>query len=242
MSQKQEAQVRGRSNKVMIFTCALVLVAAVIVGLIINNMTAGSRFENEVVAINAAFSSGDDQKIDEVLKRTMSSGNYAKVESSLKSYVGDLSRNINQIKEITDNETVYNALDSEYIEKNIDKLDETIATLKDVSSKVDTLTTDAKKLYSENDVKAYIEDKNLGEGFRNLFFENAKVFYEDEDLRNNYDNTLKLLRGSVKVEIEAITFLKDHKADWEIKDNKLNFKNDNISKQYTKILEKVATY
>ena len=176
MSQKQEAQVRGRSNKVMIFTCALVLVAAVIVGLIINNMTAGSRFENEVVAINTAFSSGDDQKIDEVLKRTMSSGNYAKVESSLKSYVGDLSRNINQIKEITDNETVYNALDSEYIEKNIDKLDETIATLKDVSSKVDTLTTDAKKLYSENDVKAYIEDKNLGEGFRNLFFEMQRYF------------------------------------------------------------------
>ncbi len=242
MSQKQLAQARGRSNKVMIFTCALALVAAVIVGLIINNVTAGSRFESEVVAINDAFSSGNDQKIEEVLKRTVSSGNYAKVETSLKSYVGDLSSNINQIKEIADNETVYNALDGDYLEKNINKLDETIATLSDISSKVETLTTDAKKLYNEEDVKAYIQDKNLGEGFQNLFFENAKLFYDDTDLRDDYNNTLKLLRGSVKVEIEAITYLKDHKSDWEVKDKKLVFKNDKASQEYTKILEKVAKY
>ena len=242
MSQKQQAKVRGRSNKVMIFTCALALVAAVIVGLIINNATAGSRFENEVVAINDAFSSGDDQKIEEVLKRTVSSGNYAKVETSLKSYVGDLSSNINQIDEIADNETVYSALDGDYLEKNIDKLDEIIATLTDISSKVEILTTNAKKLYNKEDVKSYIQDKNLGEGFQTLFFDNAKLFYDDNDLHENYDSTLKLLRGSVLVEIEAVTYLKDHRSDWEIKDKKVVFKNDKASKEYTKILEKVANY
>ncbi|MBO4855621.1 hypothetical protein J5500_04430 [Candidatus Saccharibacteria bacterium] len=240
MSKQQQQSARGRSNKVMIFTCALVLVAALIIGLLINNATAGSRFESEIVAMNDAFSSGNNQKIDEVLKRTVSSGNYARVETSLKSYVGDLVTNINDIKAVTDNEAVYDSLEGSYLAKNAGKLDETIVELTEASKKVDELTKNADKLYNEEDVKAYIKDQQLGENYSQLFIENAKLFYDDDELRDNYKNTLKLLRSSIAVEIEAIEYLKNHRSDWEIKDNQLKFKNDAISKEYTKILEKVA--
>lgn len=240
MTKQQEQRTRGRSSKVMAISCVLGLIAAVFIGLLINNATAGTRFESEIIAINDAFSSGNQQKIDEVLSRTVSAGNYARVETSLKSYVSDLVKNINGIKEVTDNEAVYDSLEGEYLAKNIDKLDETIATLTEASKKVDTLTEDAKKLYDEESVKTYVSDQNLGENYTKLFVENAKLFYDDASLRDDYNNTLSLLRGSIKVEIEAIEFLKNHKSDWKIVNGRLEFKNDNISKQYTKILEKVA--
>ena len=240
MSKQQQQGARGRSNKVMFLTSALVLVAAVIIGLLISNATAGSRFESEVVAMNDAFSSGKSEKIDEVLQRTVSSGNYAKVEKSLKSYVGDLVSNINDIKAVTDDEAVYDSLEGTYLAKNADKLDDTIAKLTEASKKVDELTENANKLYNEEDVKAYIADQQLGESYSKLFIENAKLFYDDDELRDNYSNTLKLLRSSIKVEIEAVGYLKNHRSDWEIKDGKLVFKNDAASNEYTKILEKVA--
>ena len=240
MTKQQEQRIRGRSSKVMAISCVLGLIAAVFIGLLINNATAGTRFESEIIAINDAFSSGDQQKIDEVLSRTVSAGNYARVETSLKSYVSDLVKNINGIKEVTDNEAVYDSLEGEYLAKNIDKLDETIATLTEASKKVDALTEDAKKLYDEESVKAYVNDQNLGENYTKLFVENAKLFYDDASLRDDYNNTLSLLRGSIKVEIEAIEFLKNHKSNWKVVNGRLEFKNNNISKQYTKILEKVA--
>ena len=104
MKKQQEQRVRSRSNKVMVISCVLGLIAAVFVGLLINNATAGTRFENEITAINDAFSSGDAQKINEVLGRTVSTGDYAKVETSLKNYVNDLVKNINGIEEIANNE------------------------------------------------------------------------------------------------------------------------------------------
>lgn len=240
MSKQQQTQVRGRTNKVMLFTCALILVAAVAAGIIINNATSGSRFENEIVAINDAFTKGDDKKINEVLDRTMSTGEYAKVEKSLKSYVGDLFKNINEINELSDNDAIYNSLEGEYLAKNIDKLDGTVAELKDASAKIDVLTTDAKKLYNEESVREYIKEQNLDENYTKLFIDNAKLFYEDEDLRDNYNNTLKLLSKSIKVEVEAVEYLNKNKSGWKIENKQLVFTDDAVAKKYNEILNKVA--
>ncbi len=240
MKKQEKQRVRSRSNGVIFFSCILGLIAAVLIGLLINNATAGARFEREITAINNAFLNGNTQKIDEILERTVSTGGYAKVETSLKKYVSDLVKNINGIKEVTDNEAVYDSLEGEYLAKNAKKLDSTIATLTDASKRVDTLAKDAQKLYDEDSVKAYIDNQGLEESYTNLFIENAKLFYGDKDLRDDYSNTLSLLRSSIKVEIEAVEFLKNHDSDWEVVNGNLKFKNENISRQYTKILEKVA--
>ena len=240
MKKQEKQRVRSRSNGVIFFSCILGLIAAVLIGLLINNATAGARFEREITAINNAFLNGNTQKIDEILERTVSTGGYAKVETSLKKYVSDLVKNINGIKEVTDNEAVYDSLEGEYLAKNAKKLDSTIATLTDASKRVDTLAKDAQKLYDEDSVKAYIDNQGLEESYTNLFIENAKLFYGDKDLRDDYSNTLSLLRSSIKVEIEAVEFLKNHDSDWEVVNGNLKFKNENISRQYTRILEKVA--
>lgn len=240
MKKQEKQRVRSRSNSVIFFSCILGLIAAVLIGLLINNATAGARFEREITAINNAFLNGNTQKIDEILERTVSTGGYAKVETSLKKYVSDLVKNINGIKEVTDNEAVYDSLEGEYLAKNAKKLDSTIATLTDASKRVDALAKDAQKLYDEDSVKAYIDNQGLEESYTNLFIENAKLFYGDKDLRDDYSNTLSLLRSSIKVEIEAVEFLKNHDSDWEVVNGNLKFKNENISRQYTRILEKVA--
>ena len=240
MKKQEKQRVRSRSNSVIFFSCILGLIATVLIGLLINNATAGARFEREITAINNAFLNGNTQKIDEILERTVSTGGYAKVETSLKKYVSDLVKNINGIKEVTDNEAVYDSLEGEYLAKNAKKLDSTIATLTDASKRVDTLAKDAQKLYDEDSVKAYIDNQGLEESYVNLFIENAKLFYGDKDLRDDYSNTLSLLRSSIKVEIEAVEFLKNHDSDWEVVNGNLKFKNENISRQYTRILEKVA--
>ena len=182
---KQQDQTRGRSNKVMIFSCALGIVAAMIIGVMINNATAQSRFEKEIVAVNEAFSAGDNQKISEVLDRTVSSGDYAKVEKSIKKYVGDIMKNINDIEEIAESEAVYNSLEGKYLEKNRDKLEATISELDKASKKIEALTSDYKKLYNEESVKGYIDGQDLSDSYSALFSENAKLFYDDKDLHND---------------------------------------------------------
>ena len=241
MSKKQDTGSR-RSNKIMLISCGLAMIAALIVGVIINNATAESRFEGEMVAMNDAFSAGKVQKIDEVLNRTVSAGDYAKVEKSLKSYVGDLYKNITDIKSIADSEAVYDALDGKYLKKNRDKLATVVSELKDANTQVEKLSNDYERLYSEDGVMDYAKDQSLNENFSKLYHENAKIFYDDDDLRKDYNSTLNVMAATIKVEIEAVEYLKNHLSDWEIKDGAIKFKNSNTEMAYYKILQKVEEY
>ena len=237
---KQQDQTRGRSNKVMIFSCALGIVAAMIIGVMINNATAQSRFEKEIVAVNEAFSAGDSQKISEVLDRTVSSGDYAKVEKSIKKYVGDIMKNINDIEEIAESEAVYNSLEGKYLEKNRDKLEATISELDKASIKIEALTSDYKKLYSEESVKGYIEGQDLSDSYSALFSENAKLFYDDKDLHNDYDSMLKVVADTIRVEAKAIDYLNKNKSAWKIVDGSISFTSSDVAAKYNDILQSVA--
>ena len=237
---KQQDQTRGRSNKVMIFSCALGIVAAMVIGVIINNATAQSRFEKEIVAVNEAFSAGDSQKISEVLDRTVSSGDYAKVEKSIKKYVGDIMKNINDIEEIAESEAVYNSLEGKYLEKNRDKLEATISELDKASKKIEALTSDYKKLYSEESVKGYIEGQDLSDSYSALFSENAKLFYDDKDLHNDYDSMLKVVADTIRVEAKAIDYLNKNKSAWKIVDGSISFTSSDVAAKYNDILQSVA--
>ena len=240
MSKQQPAKRRGRSNKVMVFTCVLALIGAVIVGAIINNATAGKRFQGEIETINKVFSTSKNDNIEQVLGRTVSSGNYAKVEKSLKSYLLDLYHNITEIDELADNEAVYSALEGAYLAKNRDNLNTTVTELDKAEKQLKTLSDQYKVLYNEEGVMTYISQQNLNEEFTSLFKDNARVFYEDEKVKNNYESMLKLLKSSIAVEKEAVDFLNNHKSSWEIKNNQLKFSDTSVSKKYDKILEKVA--
>ena len=237
---KQQDQTRGRSNKVMIFSCALGIVAAMIIGVMINNATAQSRFEKEIVAVNEAFSACDSQKISEVLDRTVSSGDYAKVEKSIKKYVGDIMKNINDIEEIAESEAVYNSLEGKYLEKNRDKLEATISELDKASKKIEALTSDYKKLYSEESVKGYIEGQDLSDSYSALFSENAKLFYDDKDLHNDYDSMLKVVADTIRVEAKAIDYLNKNKSAWKIVDGSISFTSSDVAAKYNDILQSVA--
>ena len=237
---KQQDQTRGRSNKVMIFSCALGIVAAMIIGVMINNATAQSRFEKEIVAVNEAFSAGDSQKISEVLDRTVSSGDYAKVEKSIKKYVGDIMKNINDIEEIAESEAVYNSLEGKYLEKNRDKLEATISELNKASKKIEALTSDYKKLYNEESVKGYIDGQDLSDSYSALFSENAKLFYDDKDLHNDYDSMLKVVADTIRVEAKAIDYLNKNKSAWKIVDGSISFTSSDVAAKYNDILQSVA--
>ena len=237
---KQQDQTRGRSNKVMIFSCALGIVAAMIIGVMINNATAQSRFEKEIVAVNEAFSAGDSQKISEVLDRTVSSGDYAKVEKSIKKYVGDIMKNINDIEEIAESEAVYNSLEGKYLEKNRDKLEATISELDKASKKIEALTSDYKKLYNEESVKGYIDGQDLSDSYSALFSENAKLFYDDKDLHNDYDSMLKVVADTIRVEAKAIDYLNKNKSAWKSVDGSISFTSSDVAAKYNDILQSVA--
>ncbi len=237
---KQQDQTRGRSNKVMIFSCALGIVAAMVIGVMINNATAQSRFEKEIVAVNEAFSAGDNQKISEVLDRTVSSGDYAKVEKSIKKYVGDIMKNINDIEEIAESEAVYSSLEGKYLEKNRDKLEATISELDKASKKIEALTSDYKKLYNEESVKGYIDGQDLSDSYSALFSENAKLFYDDKDLHNDYDSMLKVVADTIRVEAKAIDYLNKNKSAWKIVDGSISFTSSDVAAKYNDILQSVA--
>ena len=240
MSKKRQKSERKFPSKVIIFSCILGLIAVAVVGVAIINSVAESRFVDEMAAADEAFSSGDNKKIEEIVNRTVSSGDYAKIEKALKSYIGDVIANINGIDEVSNSEAVSKSLEGEYLGKNRNNLGAVISQLKEASGKVDSLTADYKKLYNEESVKDYIKDQNLNENFTALFTENAKLFYDDKDLRNDYESMLKVLSDTIHAEIKAVEYLDKNKSSWKIENNEILFMNSAAANAYSEILQSVA--
>lgn len=239
--QEQKERGRLRKNTVTIISGILIVIVAIVVGLMINASTAQERFTNEIVAVNLAFDSGNTERIDEVLNRKVSSGDYGKVEESLKHYLRDLVDNMNNINTLSNQDDLIMALDGKYLAKTKDELGNVKTKLEEASGKAQEYRTQYEKLYSEDGAMSYLPE-GLEENYRSLFRENASEFFDDEDLKENYHDMVALLNGALLMEIDAIGYLDSNKSDWHIADDELVFETPSVKNGYEKIRNNLSKY
>lgn len=240
---KREQRERGRlrKNTVTIISGILIVIVAIVVGLIVNAATMQDRFTNEIVAMNTALDEGNDERINEVLGRKVSSGDYGKVEESLKRYIRDLKDSLDGIDELSEQDELILALNGKYLAQTRDDLGAVRTKLEEASSKAQAYRAKCEKLYSESGAMSYLPD-GLDEDYRTLFRENASTFFEDSDTKDSYHDMVALLNGALLMEIDAIKYLDSNKDGWKIENDELVFTNASVEAGYEKIRNNMNKY
>lgn len=225
----------------------IIILVILIIGLIVVSYFYNSYNKNQINLLaeetNKLLES--DLTIDEIDFNIKTEKGFATVENAIKEYISK----IKNIYTEMDNTCIGINPDNIFIAENMpDKnLDEIDVIISDYKEKGQELLEDYDELIKEENIKKYIEEKNIKT--RKKYYTNL---YTTTMLSDSMKTEYQIIRKEVSArkddlysklnELEKVKeFLEDNKRSWTIKDNKIVL-NSSIVGEYYNLINKVNEY
>ena len=224
---------------------AVVVIVALIIGvlgyMVIFDMGQEDKLKTELSEINdlANAETIDMDEINKRLDRTVTTGDYAKVEEAFKSYLRDNFDNSIEIADLINDERITTLLTAENYKTDGKDFTESKNYILTIKQKLE----ECKEKYSEYMTKekamSYIEDKGLDSYYVDLYeqeyvgdMESAK----DTTVEDSIDEIISLLDTSEKV----LNLLSNNQDTWNVEGDNIVFSNDSIRNQYDELINSIG--
>ena len=224
---------------------AVVVIVALIVGvlgyMVISDMGQEDKLKTELSEINdlANAETIDMDEINKRLDRTVTTGDYAKVEEAFKSYLRDNFDNSIEIADLINDERITTLLTADNYKTDGKDFTESKNYISTTKQKLE----ECKEKYSEYMTKekamSYIEDKGLDSYYVDLYeqeyvgdMDSAK----DTTVEDSIDEIISLLDTSEKV----LNLLSNNQDTWNVEGDNIVFSNDSIRNQYDELINSIG--
>lgn len=224
---------------------AIFVIVAIVIGVVAYFVLSDYQQEEKLTAELTEISNlsnsenMDINKINEMLDRTVTKGDYAVVEQVCKEYLKDSFDNIVKIAEVMNDDKITNVLtvsnyqeDGKEFTNTKNYITTTKQTLEDCKAKYVEFFTQEKAM-------SYINDKGLDsyytDLYKNEFVGDIESQYTDKTVENSIDEIL----GILNVYEEVINFLVENQNSWEISNDNIVFNSQSLSDQYTELVNKL---
>ena len=230
-------------KKKIIIVVAVILVAIVgVIGyMVVSDMGQEDKLKTELSEISD-LSNAENIDMDEInkrLDRTVTKGDYAKVEDAFKSYLRDNFDNSIEIADLINDERITTLLTAENYKTDGKDFTESKNYILTTKQKLE----ECKEKYSEYMTKekamSYIEDKGLDSYYVDLYeqeyvgdMESAK----DTTVEDSIDEIISLLDTSEKV----LNLLSNNQDTWNVEGDNIVFSNDSIRNQYDELINSIG--
>ncbi len=224
---------------------AVVVIVALIIGvlgyMVIFDMGQEDKLKTELSEINdlANAETIDMDEINKRLDRTVTTGDYAKVEEAFKSYLRDSFNNSIEIADLINDERITTLLTAENYKTDGKDFTESKNYILTTKQKLE----ECKEKYSEYMTKekamSYIEDKGLDSYYVDLYeqeFVGDMDSIKDTTVEDSIDDIIEILNTSEKV----LNLLSENPNSWTIEGESIVFSNDNLSNQYNELINSIG--
>ena len=224
---------------------AVVVIVALIIGvlgyMVISDMGQEEKLKTELSEINdlANAENIDMDEINKRLDRTVTTGDYAKVEDAFKSYLRDNFDNSIEIANLINDERITTLLTADNYKTDGKEFTESKSFIFTTKQKLE----ECKEKYSEYMTKekamSYIENKGLDSYYVDLYeqeyvgdMESAK----DTTVEDSIDEIISLLDTSETV----LNLLSNNQDTWNVEGDNIVFSNDSIRNQYDELINSIG--
>lgn len=224
---------------------AVVVIVALIIGvlgyMVIFDMGQEDKLKTELSEINdlANAETIDMDEINKRLDRTVTTGDYAKVEEAFKSYLRDSFNNSIEIADLINDERITTLLTAENYKTDGKDFTESKNYILTTKQKLE----ECKEKYSEYMTKekamSYIEGKGLDSYYVDLYeqeFVGDMDSIKDTTVEDSIDDIIEILNTSEKV----LNLLSENPNSWTIEGENIVFSNDNLSNQYDELINSIG--
>lgn len=224
---------------------AVVVIVALIIGvlgyMVISDMAQEDKLKTELSEINdlANAETIDMDEINKRLNRTVTTGDYAKVEEAFKSYLRDNFDNSIEIADLINDERITTLLTADNYKTDGKDFTESKNYISTTKQKLE----ECKEKYSEYMTKekamSYIEDKGLDSYYVDLYeqeFVGDMDSAKDTTVEDSIDEIISLLDTSEKV----LNLLSNNQDTWNVEGDNIVFSNDSIRNQYDELINSIG--
>lgn len=224
---------------------AIVVIVVAIIGvlgyMVVSDMGQEDKLKTELSEISD-LSNAEKIDMDEInkrLDRTVTTGDYAKVEEAFKSYLRDNFDNSIEIADLINDERITTLLTADNYKADGKDFTESKNYISTTKQKLE----ECKEKYSEYMTKekamTYIEDKGLDRYYVDLYeqeyvgdMDSAK----DTTVEDSIDEIISLLDTSEKV----LNLLSNNQDTWNVEGDNIVFSNDSIRNQYDELINSIG--
>lgn len=227
-------------KKILIGVLAVIVIAVVAIGyFVFADGQQEQKLKDELTEINnlANATPIDVDAIYDKLGETVTKGDYAILETAMKSYLKDSFDNAIRISELLNDERITEILTATNYQEDGPDFVETKAYITSTIQELETCKNNHQEYLTQEKAMSYIEDKNLDEYYVNFYKDEIVKDMESNDttVADSIDEIIAILQNSEKV----IDFLIANKNNWKIENDSIVFNNEDLSNQYMDLITQI---
>lgn len=222
---------KSKNKKVIVIVAIVVAVIAVIgvVGFIfVNDFAQRAIIGSEMEKINTS---------GEINKEIKSSGKYADVEKALKDYIVEYQDVATSISKQYENEKLTTILSADNYKNDGPEFTESKKLIEDVKKQGEDAKTKLAEMVTDVYKDKRADEVGLTGKYKDLFKSSIQFESELDDVNKTIDNVNNYLS---KID-DVFNFLKENKSNWEVKNNRVEFKSMSQVTKYNSLLTMVNT-
>ena len=181
----------------------------------------------------------DEKEIDKILNRTVTTGDYKKVEVAYKQYTKECFTILTDITSVLGNDRLAYVLTAENYQEDGKDFIKTKEYLKSAKETLQRSMTKYNEYFTEEKAMSYL-DKTLDDYYIDFYKDevvgNLESDEEDEKLFDSLNSIIDLINA----EEEVIHFLIENKDNWQVENGSITFTTDALIDKYNMLLEAVS--
>lgn len=229
-------------KKFLIIIAIIILILLGIIGYyVFIDMQQEEKLETELTEISNLTNAEtiDIDAINETLKRTVTTGDYAVVEQAFKQYLKDNFDNSIQIAEILNDEKITNLLTVENYKADGKEFVETKNYIASTRDTLENCKNKYTEFFTEEKAMSYINDKGLDSYYTDLYKQKYVGDIETENNDKTVENAIDEIISILNKSEEVINFLIENQNSWEIRGENIVFNSESLSDEYDQLVENV---
>ena len=219
----------------------LVLLIGVIGYFVIDSLKQEEKLKQELEEINELVNKEniDVNKVEEILNRTVTSGDYSIVEASFKTYLSDIFDNVFGIMDILNSDKLVSILTVENYQNDGPNFEETKVYLTETKAKLEEYKNNYYNLLNEEKAMSYINDKKLDDYYTSLYKNEYIGDIKNEQKDNTIEDSINQVLELLDISEHVINFLNENSNSWHIEKDEIVFDTDNLKDKYLELINEI---
>lgn len=230
-------------KKRFIITFAVIIALVLIIGVIAIGIGLYHDFKQEGELISECkeireltnAENLDTEKINEMLTRRISEGEYLQVEDALKEYLTARFQNITKISEVLNDEKLENILTIDNYKNDGPEFVTTKEYIENTKKELQELKNRYEELFTEETLMSYINNKNLDSYYVD-FYKQELIGNPEESKDNTVEHNIDGIITILDSYNSVIDFLITNKNSWKIEGENIVFANEELSNRFLEIV------
>lgn len=238
-----------KSTKIIIGIVVIVLIIVAILGfLVIRDLKQEKNLETEVDELLSLMDTYPlkYEELETRLNRTITTGSYKEVESSVKAYLSSFVNSVKSLDSLFNSEKIIKAVSAENYKNDGPNFEKTKSNLNVANEELNKISEDLISFFTEEKAMSFIQDKHLDNYYTNLYRDYTVINSNDTESNSEIANTKKELTNSlnefkqlINKEQEIIDFLVKNKRSWKIENDEIVFYSQTLVDKYNNLINEI---